>query len=197
VPDPFKPEHRALGDKHGALGERKSNVERTGMRDTSAGGEDAHEMVMQAKGAITCAHAGRRMTRVVSLILIGIGKVRILNPAGLGKATECRNAHERLVTRVILEGSGNIFLVGIGKVDAGSKHDPSRNRNGARMGRDLNPRGKRIGGCRRRDPSPRRTRARCARAVDDQGGGWVVRSLLLGVQGKTYAWSARQGFKIP
>ncbi|CAA0835323.1 Unknown protein, partial [Striga hermonthica] len=120
---------------------------------------DTHEIVTRAKGAIPCTPEGRGKTKATSLVLIGIGMVRIIDPAGLGKAVECRNAREGSVTGVILRRSGNvagsIFLVGIGKVDMGSKSDPSRNRNSVHKARDLTPRGKRIGGRRRRDLSPR------------------------------------------
>ncbi|CAA0810584.1 Unknown protein, partial [Striga hermonthica] len=76
-----------------------------------------------------------------SLILVGIGKARILILAGIGKAVECRNARGRSVAEVILGRSENvtgiIFLVGIGIVDMGSKHGPTRNRSGAAGARDL------------------------------------------------------------
>ncbi|CAA0825705.1 Unknown protein, partial [Striga hermonthica] len=107
---------------------------------------DTHEIVTQAKGAIACAPERRGKTKAASLVLIGIGMARILDPAGLGKAVECRDAREGSVTGVILGRSGNvagsIFLVGIGKMDMGSKSDPSRNRNSVHKARDLTPRGK-------------------------------------------------------
>ncbi|CAA0835184.1 Uncharacterized mitochondrial protein AtMg00860, partial [Striga hermonthica] len=126
---------------------------------------DTHEIVTRVKGAIVCAPEGRGKTKAASLVLIGIG---ILDLTGLGKAVECRNAREGSVTGVIIGRSGNvagsIFLVGIGIVDVGSKSYPSRNRNSVYKARDLTPRGKWIGGRRRRDLSPRGLR----QGVDSQ-----------------------------
>ncbi|CAA0843127.1 Unknown protein, partial [Striga hermonthica] len=110
--------------------------------------------VMRGHWARRTMSAGRTATReaqiktgVVSLILVGIGKARILIPAGIGKTVKCQNARGRSVTGVILGRSGNvtgsIFLVGIEIVDIGSRHDPIRNRNGACGARGLKPRGER------------------------------------------------------
>ncbi|CAA0832712.1 Unknown protein, partial [Striga hermonthica] len=78
------------------------------------------------RGAHDDTREAQIKTGVASLILIGIGKARILIPAGIGKAVECWNARGRSVTGVILGKSGNvtgsIFLVGIGIVDMGSRH---------------------------------------------------------------------------
>ncbi|CAA0824871.1 Unknown protein, partial [Striga hermonthica] len=63
---------------------------------------DRHGIVTRAKGGIACAPKGRGKTKAASLVLIGIGMARILDPAGLGKEVECRDAREGSVTRLKL-----------------------------------------------------------------------------------------------
>ncbi|CAA0829997.1 Unknown protein, partial [Striga hermonthica] len=88
--------------------------------------------------------------------------------------------------------TGNIFLVGIGIGDMGSKHNHTRNRNGACGARDLKPRDKRkyTHGRRRCSPSPRglgrgvRRRAGLRRLGQEAANLEWGASKRIGVQGK-------------